>query len=1240
MWRHVRHGVCVTAVLVTMVSVMPAQNSQAMTPLAPAAPLGSPEVRASAEAAATGERVEVLEERTERETVFANPDGATFTLEKSIVPVRVASQGEWVEPDVTLVRHTDGSVGPRAAAVDLSFSAGGDGADLVTIAEGARSVSLGWPGILPAPRLDGERAVYEDVLPDVNLILTATVEGFRQVLEVESPEAAANPALKSIEYQFGAENLTVQPGAGGGVDAVDGNGLPVFRSPAARMWNSAGDSQPSAPAQRSLYLPSAVDSGTEQPVAAGPAEEGDPLAGPGPGDASSVMDLRLTDSTVTVEPDADLLATTDERDFPLYVDPSVELNESERTVLSSDGDVFWNFSGGANGMSVGKCGSAVIGGVSYYCGNGYVNRMYFEFDPGKLKGKHVLDATFRVTETWSFSCSARWVDLERTNNISASSKWPGPAKLDQMGDRNVSAGRGSHCSPAQPRDVIEFNDDPAETDENLTPTVRSFADGKIPRLTLMLMAKDESDTISWKRFDDDAVLSVDYVGKPARPTNIGPASGSNPTCKTAESAPAIMTTPTPNLTATPQTEAGGESGARLRIAMDVDKKQTDGTWVNAMSELERPSTGYVGDNVRVTATPPALPQNTLLRMRAWTRSYYGSGILAGPSNASTTGWCYFKIDSTAPKPPTIVFNKIDADSYTECTANDCVPRGKPGKPGSFTLGPAAGDVNTAYRYWLTSGSYNSGISAYKTGAKVTIAPVPPISGTMTLHAEAKDTYGPGATATVDFVVKEGNGPVGRWNFHEASGVAVDSSTSDPALRDNATLTGNASRTDQGRRGEVTITPASGATPAVKSPDNGLKLNGTTAYAATAGPVIDTRASYTVAAWVRMDDLTRNATVLGQDGVNRSPFLLGYEHTLKKWSFRQATVDAPAGGTWSYEKVVSKNPAVPKVWTHLAGVFNAVDNTISFYVNGEHQGTTPFTTPWAANGPLQIGRVHWSGTYTDYFPGLVDEAAVWQEALTEAQVRQESALLNADGKASVELVAAWNPAGAQGSSLADGVSGYGPTLTLSAGASLAGEELVLNGTTGAGTTPGPLVDDTGSFTVTTQAVVDQAKILAKPNGYKAQIVGQRTATGSSWSLWFEKTGTRQEPEFDENGDPVIDDNGNPKTTTVPVGRWHFGCLTADGTGTSVQSIEEALMDTETRLTGVYNAQDDTIQLYLTSDQQTSDGIGYTAQVGTGEFAAGKGYLGAWGNFLPGRLSDIRLWAGALNDGEQVSEVVGT
>lgn len=139
--------------------------------------------------------------------------------------------------------------------------------------------------------------------------------------------------------------------------------------------------------------------------------------------------------------------------------------------------------------------------------------MYFELSPSKLAGKHVLDATFRVTERWSMSCTKTTVDLVRTGNISSSTPWPGPtSNWDTMDDRTVAAGRGTLCDPDQPDAPIEFHDDPSQSYENLTSTVRSFADGDISRLTLMLKAHDESDPNGWKRFDDDANLSVTYVG--------------------------------------------------------------------------------------------------------------------------------------------------------------------------------------------------------------------------------------------------------------------------------------------------------------------------------------------------------------------------------------------------------------------------------------------------------------------------------------------------------------------------------------------------------------------------------------------------------------------------------------------------------------------------------------------------------------------------------------------------------
>lgn len=95
--------------------------------------------------------------------------------------------------------------------------------------------------------------------------------------------------------------------------------------------------------------------------------------------------------------------------------------ETDRTLLRSDGYKSYNWGNGDDneGKGVGHCGTW----SGYYCGPGYTQRLYFQFSPASLKGKQVLSAAFRVTESWSFQCSPRWVDLERTNNFTSSTTW-------------------------------------------------------------------------------------------------------------------------------------------------------------------------------------------------------------------------------------------------------------------------------------------------------------------------------------------------------------------------------------------------------------------------------------------------------------------------------------------------------------------------------------------------------------------------------------------------------------------------------------------------------------------------------------------------------------------------------------------------------------------------------------------------------------------------------------------------
>ncbi|MFE9882717.1 LamG-like jellyroll fold domain-containing protein [Streptomyces sp. NPDC005784] len=1194
------------------------------------------EARAAAEKAEqTGEQVEIVGERTPYTTTFANPDGVTFTLKDSAVPVRVKrADGSWTEPDATLQVRSDGTVGPKASVAGISFSGGGDGSDLVKLSLAGRSLKVGWPAKLPKPSLDGDAAVYADVLPGVDLRMTATAEGYREVLVVNSASAAANPELKKLSFPVKASGLTLRDG-GGGVSAVDSDGNVVFRAPTAEQWDSAGDAASAPAASKALAATPSKASATTTVSSETVAETGgdgeltpDPTEGPSDGDASALLPVTADEDTISVTPDASML-TDDSTIFPQYIDPDVGMTASERTLLSSDGDTFYNFSGGDEGKGVGYCGTYVTGGYAYYCGSGYKNRMYYEFSPSKLAGKHVLDATFVITEKWSMSCTPSWVDLIRTGNISSSTKWPGPtSNWDTMVDRYVSAGRGSACSPSQPAAQIEFNDNPDETNENLTSTMMKFANGDFSRLTLMLKAHDESDPNSWKRFDDDAEIDVKYVGIPAKPTKIGLVTGSSVVCETDKTDPLVVSDPTPALQSTPQTAAGGESGATLRVVYSVDKytASTD-TWANVF-ETARPTSGYVGDNVSPGSVPTSkLDEGTLYRYRSWTRSYYNSGdsYLAGPSNGSTTGYCYFKVDSTRPKAPGITLSS----PYSVCSTTACDAAGGPGTKVTFTFTAAAGDTtNTAYEFKTSSAApWSAPIPASTPTAPFT----PPTSGTFSVFVRAEDSLGWGAQNAVDFLVAEGTGPVGQWHFDETSGAALDTSTTVIAQQDNATLsTTGASRDGRGRRGVLTKN-AAGEDLTTPQTDTGLALNGTAGYAATSGTVVEARSSYTVAAWARMDAApTHNYTVLSQTGTGSTGpgFAIYYSTAYSKWIFNWHYADS--AGTWHYVRSLADATSPPvKVWTHLAGVYNADAGTIQLYINGKPQGSPqalPTGEPETDNGALQFGRNNGAtaGTFDGYFGGQIDEVRVWQRVLSPTELSDEARLLTNHDYAAAELVAAWDPSTATGTTVADTTSGYGTALTLSGGASLDGTGIVLDGTDDAATAPGPPLDDTGSFTATTVVQLDSAALAAKPAGYMGQVIGQRSSDGSAWGLWYELTGTDTDPETD---------------STVPVGFWHFGRLNADGSFTGVVSDSVADLGSAVRLTGIFDAQDGTISLFV-GDSRNGDAKAFTAVAGTGDFAAGKAFVNSsWVRYLPATISDIRLWAGAMASQEQITNTIG-
>ncbi|MFJ7963027.1 LamG domain-containing protein [Streptomyces sp. NPDC096324] len=1193
---------------------------------------------ASARAHASGEPVEVTADRSEYSTTKANPDGS-FTLTQSTTPKRVREDdGRWGPVDPVLEVRADGRIAPKGAVVDLSFSGGGSGSDMIHLGRSGRSVTLGWENSLPKPTLEGPTATYANVFDGVDLQLTATAEGYREVLVVKTPDAAQNPALEQVQLAASGDGLTVAPGSGGGLRAVDEDGNAVFRGPAGQMWDSAGDDT-SGPATQLMRTAPATPSDGQGP---------DDPSQPGQGDATAVLPVRVDDGAVAVHPDLGLLRGKDTV-YPVYIDPSVGLGVSERTKLSSDGDKFWMFDGS---KGVGKCGTA----DGYYCGGGYVDRMYFEFAPTKLAGKRVLDATFRAHETWSFNCNKHPLDLVRTENISEGTRWPGPKQLDLMGDQDVAAGRGDLCSPEQPDKWIEFNDNAKESDENLTSTVRSFADGKFSRLTLMLRAKDESDPRAWKRFDDSAELQVVFAYKPGLPGDVGliPGDGRTGYCNKSASNPLVVTRKDPMVQARVETQVeshkGDEEGSLQ--AEYVVERGDDAAWHPVWSG-HMPDTGWHSDGTLEKMRTSDRADKGLYRYKARTQSHWSYAGKSGDLWSSYSPWCYFKIDSSAPKAPRVT----PGSPYTECDATVCEGKGGPGIPGSFTFQPNTADIDTAGHTDITGYEYKLLSTRAKT---VTTSPLksqvkdvtPPLGGTQVLSVRAKDVHDRwGTPQEFVFKVSPAQEAVGRWHLDgvPGSGTMTAKDTATEGTRHDATLVGAAGTgwSTRARRGESDYS--------LRLNDNTTDPAQQTGYAATAAPAINTQDSFTVSAWVQLANASASRVVLSEPGSDGSSFTLYYSASYKKWVFNRTDKDSKSP-VYVRSLADRDNPPL-NVWTHVVGVFKTegddnlpdsdpTNDTIQLFINGQPQGdpvllskAAPDYTPWAATGGLQFGRSKTGGTYGDYHFGLLDEVAVWQRALQPAEVADE-AQLRQNGVPVSELVAQWDATSAKGSDIPESTAYPLPPMKLSPSGATVNEDdnaLFLDGATQYAAATGPAVDETGSFTVSATVRLDSKALMAKPAGYQAQVAAQRMGGESSWALWVVK----------------------PADETY---QWKFTRTSVDSSGkvtqqADVPAADAAVTDSWVQITGVFDAQEPwewtdpsdgtktetrygKLHLYVGEFDQPADAAAFaTPQQGSGELSLGRGTTGGKsGNYLLGGLQELRIWAGAMTTDQIRSQVL--
>jgi hypothetical protein len=524
-WR-VRAAVLLLAVSVCfgVVGFMPQAAAGNSGPV----PVGSGllgEAGALALASESGREVVVSALTDGRTLVVAEPGSGLLRAELSVDVERVPDgEGGWRAPSARLVEGSDGLLRPEAAAVDYAVSGGGDGA-FVEVSTAGGGVSWGFPGVLPAPAVDGDTATFGEVFPGVDLVAKAGVEGVESFLVVKDREAGENPLVRGFAFDAEYRGLAPRDGAGGGLSLVDSAGTPVLEVPAASMWDSAG-----VPAVER----EAVVSGGVGASALVDARDGSALAG---------VELEASGDVLSVTADAGLLDDPGTV-FPVVIDPEVKLEQTYGVrVISTKAFV----KRGAS-LSEGKVGYS----PSTYEGKYYNSRMFFQFKWPKytnpatgvsdfVSPAQIVEGRFEYNQTHSVqhspckSTSKTYpgVKARLYNTISSTTEWPGPGAHSWSAVTDyLAVGHESYCKTSKVQDW------------NLTSALRGERghDSYKARTTVTvgLYSADEGNAYGWREYKTPK-LYVSYEPAPPAPADfeVSPSVGIDGVPVTASSAPLL-----------------------------------------------------------------------------------------------------------------------------------------------------------------------------------------------------------------------------------------------------------------------------------------------------------------------------------------------------------------------------------------------------------------------------------------------------------------------------------------------------------------------------------------------------------------------------------------------------------------------------------------------------------------------------------------------------------------------------
>ncbi|WP_436786041.1 hypothetical protein [Yinghuangia sp. YIM S10712] len=656
------------------------------------------------------------------------------------VPAAAASPTIPVEtPAPTASTPQAATPSPSSTASSASELADGQaelppGALLRMTGSEGKSFTLLWPnGPLPQAQVFGDQALYPEVFPGVDLVLTARDGGFSQVLVVKTRDAAANPQVAELAYQLSSAELSFAHDAESGVTrAVDAAGTMVAASPTPFMWDSSGHAPGSHWAEHQAVLAadaasaaaaasaSASASGSPSAAPASPAPTAPPtsgtlalpgLGGPEPGTRDAVVAARLDGDKLRLTPDQSLL-TGPETVFPVFVDPSFFSHQAGWTLAYKTYPTksFWmgaNFNGGTTTARVGHENDTNGTSQSFF-------RM--SFDPNLLAGATIFSSTFRILETHAWSCQAKPVDLHLTGPISEGTTWankPAPGVLQQ----SINAAKGYNASC--PGDYLAFN--------TLDAASRA-RDGRWGDITFVLKAANEADTYAWKKFAVNPSIEIVYNRPPWPSGAIRTTPGG--ACRT--DASVSIANNDVVISAHNADPDGDLRDVFLRVWNETTGARVYDGWAPLMGN------GWFDFRIyhhQLTNGVYAYSMRPHDWSGAWAPDVWAPGGEENP--------CRFTIDKSAPSAPSVSSAQYPA-------GNDAAwPEGAEyGTLGTFTFGANGTSDTIEYAYSFDVNNYQGRVRATTPGGTATIKHIPAHAGPVNLYVKAIDDVGNTSRETV------------------------------------------------------------------------------------------------------------------------------------------------------------------------------------------------------------------------------------------------------------------------------------------------------------------------------------------------------------------------------------------------------------------------------------------------------------------------------------------------------------